>query len=546
MTGRRSPTLSTTYSRRVKHGPRGFRRAVTLVLVGLALLAAGCSGADSPPADHALAYRPAPEVPPISRLGRWNGTTFVPVAPGSVQSGDLYVLVHGWAPGYLAAVQHYRGPGVLLAWAPQAVNSLGQGMFTNFLPLAAAITRDDPKATVLGFSWLDDSATALSPFDAWKSEAKTDLNGQRLAAALGQVIGPQFLADGGRIHLIGHSHGAKVATVAAIALDRPPAQLTLLDSPENVLAQLPGAANHLEGYLPLLSIGRAPDQTFVDNYFSITGERYGTFPSLQSVLDVQLDPAQFGELSIDNLIARHGYPVSWYTASANDLAADVGFAWSPLLGKPPDCGVCFFRQDWVRPDGDVDPARELDLEAVGTTVPRVQSQEHLDVEPLRGPSTSRLPDGVVLTAPGQRLWQVAFNRDPGDLAIQFDDRFTAPGPGAQLAVWLDDRQVLTTAADWSGATGNHAVIDVSSVDPGRHTLTAVLTPPTHGRAARVVLGNFVMQSRPVAATSGGSMGIRGKLVLLAFLLFAIIGVLAWWLRRDERKELTRDDAAADL
>ena len=240
MTGRRSLTLSTTYSRRVKHAGWGFRAAVTLVLLGLALVATGCGTADSPQADRALAYHPAPEVPPIRRLGRWNGTTFVPVAPGTVRGGNLSVLVHGWAPGYRFAVGHYRGPGVLLAWAPQAVDQRGQGMFTEFRPMAAAITRDDPTATVLGFSWLDDSATARSRSDAWKSEAKTDLNGQRLAAALGQVLAPSFSGGGGRIHLIGNGHGAKVATVAAIALDRPPAQLTLLDSPENVPAQLPG------------------------------------------------------------------------------------------------------------------------------------------------------------------------------------------------------------------------------------------------------------------------------------------------------------------
>jgi hypothetical protein len=530
----------------VKHAGSGLRAGVSLLLVlALAVIAAGCTSTGSTSAHDALAFRPAPEVPPIERLGRWNGTTFVPVAPASVPSGDLYVLVHGWAPGYLAAVHRYRGPGPLLAWSPQAVNAQGQGMFDDFLPTAAAITRDDPKATVLGFSWLDDSATALSPFDAWQSEARTDLNGQRLAAAIGQVVAAGFAPSGGRIHLIGHSHGAKVATVAAIALDRPPAQLTLLDSPENLLARLPGAANHLEGYLPLLPIGRTAGRTFVDSYFSIAGERYGTFPGLESVVDVQLDPAQFGSLSVDDLIARHGYPVTWYTASATDLAAGVGFAWSPLVGTPPVCIVCFFRQDWVRPNGTVDRARELDLRRVGQTVQTPAMSAPLEVQPLWGPLEARRPDGVVLTAPGARLWQVDFDRDPGDLAVEFDDRFTVPGPGAELSVWLDDRQVFVTAADWSGATGHHAVVDVSGLDEGQHTLTAVVTPGDGRRHAQAVLGGFQMRSQPQPAVTTDELSTNAKLALLVLLLFAVLAVLGWWLRRDDRRSAAIDDAAAD-
>lgn len=505
------------------------------VILGVALLTAGCSEPSSSPAHDAAAYRPAPEVAPIARLGRWDGTTFVPVEPGSVGSGDVYVLVHGWAPGYLAAVEQHRGPGPLLAWAPQAVDAQGEGMFTEFLPMAAAITRDDPTATVLGFSWLDGSATAYSPFDAWMSEAQTDINGQRLAAALGQLLASTFVSAGGHVHLIGHSHGAKVATVAAIALPRPPEQLTLLDSPENVLAQLPGAANHLEGYLPLLPIGRAPGDTFVDNYFSITGERYGTFPSLESVVDVALDPARYGELSINDLIARHEYPVDWYTRSAQDLAADVGLAWSPLIGAPPRCQVCFFRQDWTGSGGDVDPTEELRLDQVPVTVPNAHIDRPLEARPLRGPATSLRPEGVVLAAPGSRLWQVEFDRDDDDLAIELDDRFTAPASGSQLAIWLDDRQVFATAADWAGATGHHAVVDVSSLDPGPHTMTAVLTPPTGASTARVVLGGFVVVSRPGVGSPGGSLPIEGKLALLALALFAIVGILAGVLRHGERR-----------
>ncbi len=508
-------------------------------MVGLGLLAAGCSETSNPASSDAAAYRPAPEVAPIERLGRWDGQTFVPVDAGSVVGGNVYVLVHGWAPGYLADVQRYKGPGPLLAWSPQAVDDDGVSMVTEFEPLAAAITRDVPDATVLAFSWLDGSATAYSPLDAWKSEANTDINGQRLAAGLGQLLAPTFDATGGHLHLIGHSHGAKVATVAAISLPHPPTQLTLLDSPENVLAELPGAANHLEGYLPLLPIGRGPDETFVDSYFSIAGERYGTFPSLDGVVDVELEPAQFSVLSINGLIAKHEYPVDWYGKSAADLAAGVGFAWSPPTGMPLGCQLCFFRQDWTDGDGNVIRADELRLEQIAVTAPKTvgaRSTRPFEARPLRGPSTSRHPEGVVLTTPGSRLWQVEFDRDPNDLAIEFDHRFTAPGAGAQLAVWLDDRQVLAAAADWSGATGHHAVVDVSSLDEGPHTFTAVVSPPARGEGeASATLGGFVMVSQPGGPNPGEPLSTEATLALVALGLFLLIGVLAGYLRHHEHR-----------
>ena len=217
------------------------------------------------------------------------------------------------------------------------------------------------------------------------------------------------------------------------------------------------------------------------------------------------------------------------------------------MGAPPNCLVCFFRQDWVLPDGKVDPARELDLARVPVTTARVQDSTALEVEPLRGPVTSVRPDGVVLTAPGPRLLQVGFNSDPGDLAIEFDDRYTSPRPGVQLGVWLDDRQVFATASDWSGAKGHHAVIDVSSLSPGRHTLTAVLTPPARQPAARAVLGGFEMRSQRLASTPDPLLSTGAKLALLALLLFLVVALSAWWLRlrREERRSVARHDPATD-
>ena len=261
----------------------------------------------------------------------------------------------------------------------------------------------------------------------------------------------------------------------------------MLDSPENVLARLPGAANHLEGYLPLLPIGRGPGQTFVDSYFSITGERYGAFPALEAVVDVQLDPAQFADLGVDDLIARHGYPVNWYTASADDLAAGVGFAWSPLIGTPPDCLACFFRQDWAGPAVACRPGgRAAGSSRCAVTVGRSTGRpDDSRSQPLRGPV-----DVPAARRGGAHRTGSAALAGGASTATRTTWRSSSTTgsprrtPGAQLAIWLDDRQVFATAADWSGATGHHAVVDVSAARRGRHTMTAVLTPPTREQAPR--------------------------------------------------------------
>jgi hypothetical protein len=181
---------------------------------------------------------------------------------------------------------------------------------------------------------------------------------------------------------------------------------------------------------------------------------------------------------------------------------------------------------------------------VAADAPRSHVRRRLEGQPLRGPATSIRPDGVVLHSNGQKLWQVEFDRAPDDLAIEFDDRFTAPAPGAQLALWLDGRQVYTTAADWAGATGHHAVVDVSTLDPGKHTLTAVVTSGRGNRSASVILGGFDVVARPGSSPPAAPLSAEAQLALLALALFAIVGLLAWSLRRGERREEAREDASA--
>jgi hypothetical protein len=322
-----------------------------------------------------------PAVNVLSRLQMYNPAighqTFdLPVAPGSISGTgangkpvDLYVIAHGWAPGFLEDVLLHSTPGdPLKVW--QTVQFPGgispQGPDARWLfdgidqvsveGLAKAISAADPNAVVLAYSWIDQSGTAgggsIDPTDpapllgAAQSESYTQLNGLQMAEAIKAALSPNFFADQGLIHLMGHSHGSKVATVAALALQVagvPVTQLTTLESPEsgpsptitvdgiqfNVppqhFAGLIDATNFLWYYMQQMNVnpndnvvsttsgtraavpaaqGQLPGQfpTYIDNYYSQAGfgEPLGgvqpltaVFPNAQSlspIADVNLHP----------------------------------------------------------------------------------------------------------------------------------------------------------------------------------------------------------------------------------------------------------------
>jgi hypothetical protein len=217
-----------------------------------------------------------------------------------------------------------------------------------------------------------------------QSESYTQTNGLRLASAIQQALAPGFFSYGsgdgqGLLHLIGHSHGSKVATVAALALqqaDVPVAQLTTLESPEagpqlselrqTLNAHLPnlgGAENFLWYYMRQMNLSRTPvtgargstNSTFIDNYFSTQGfdtalggfNGLGAFGSntkndnLSSIVDAQMHPeVLYGGVNLSDpstalttLIGSHDYPPAWYGAASLRKAPDQpnGVGWSPLI-----------------------------------------------------------------------------------------------------------------------------------------------------------------------------------------------------------------------
>ncbi len=332
---------------------------------------------------------------PLQRLGYYDKSTgqFVTVNPDDsrLAGKDVYVIVHGWAPGYLNWVNAAAAKGQTLLWWNTFPTQLGydptisgglspdsnflldgntvNGVVVNPTGLAETLAWMDPNAAVLAYSWIDESATATSslgiPENASVAGARTELNGERLALGLSQAIGPDFT---GKLQIIGHSYGSKVATVAAGALTQASPihvnQLTILDSPEDNGSTLgetvagDGAANYNWYFLQNLTVNRADSNgTFVDNYISYFDEPYSqiayTPSNLGNVVDVKLNPLVY---SFDDPGDKHSYSAQWYAGSAwpnITYGAKVGALWSPLISgnsgpsNPPASLSPGYKQTWT-------------------------------------------------------------------------------------------------------------------------------------------------------------------------------------------------------
>jgi pimeloyl-ACP methyl ester carboxylesterase len=366
---------------------------------GVGSLAATSSVTESTPVADVDTVPASGTLTPLQRLAVYDRLTglFNPVEaddPG-LAGKDVYVLVHGWAPGYQTWVDNAAKLGQTLTWwetfpgqvgynpnisgglAPASAFLLdgltaSDGIVVSPMGMAQEIDATDPKAVVLAYSWIDDSATPVFspdvpiPEDADIAEGKTELNGMRLAYGLEQALGPDFT---GKLQLIGHSYGSKVATVAALALQDDPTPihvnaLSILDSPEASDSTVGGgiskvgAANYNWYFLESLDVNRADSSgTFVENVISEFDQPYDTIsypgsnPDLANVVDVDLYPYPFyGDFGYE-----HTYAAAWYAGSADPLVNDgqsVGLLWSPLLAgnsgssNPPASLSPAYEQSW--------------------------------------------------------------------------------------------------------------------------------------------------------------------------------------------------------
>ncbi len=475
--------------------------------------------------------------PVLQRLGRWDGTTFQPVAAGSLPPGNLVVMSHGWAPGYLDSYLQLQlsSPTLVTLWTAGLVDTSGRSSMDIWGPTAQALQAGDPTSTVMMFSWVDQSATADNPFEARNPEQATEVNGHRLATAVDKALAPNFQADGGQVHLIGHSFGASVATTAALSLAVAPRQLTLLDSPETKVPELAGAKNNLRYKLPRLDIGRGPGQTFVDNYVSYVGMRYSTFPGLEAIVDVQTAPPPDAGPA-----AKHEFAVVWYRSSAQDASADVGVWWSPLIGGNVASLGTFYSQP--------DPADPLALDEIeGPPLAGVNSQ-------LLLPTTDLVVPGPSVTLGRETTtWNLTFSTDEQSFWLDFDLRW-AGAPGDEVSVFVDGRQRYQAALPVAGTGSPGAFLALYDVAPGNHVMSVVLsgpsaTGPPAAPTTAVVSGlqltsaTGIQRNYTEAATNRlAAVVLIGALVISLTIVIGVIAALVYLVVRLVRRRRRRRDS----
>ena len=514
-------------------------RAFAIALLMCALVTTGCSvlNASVPTplsAFPAPAGVPAAEQTNVSpyplaqRLGKWNGTTFSPVTPDSIAAGNVMVMTHGWAAGLLATYEAAQATSsdLVTMWNPAMVDpKTNQAAITLFANLATSLQSADPSATVLMYSWVDQSSTDTSALAASAPERATEVNGHRMATAIDQTLAAGFSNNGGQIHLIGHSFGANVATTAALALATPPRQLTLFDSPEVNLARIGGAKNDLRYKLTRLDIGRSPNQTFVDNYISLVGEPYAGYPGLGQIVDVHLKPP-----SSDAGVDKHQYPIGWYANSASTKSSGVGLWWSPMMGASDGALATTWNQT------SSDPSEELVLVAQGVAPSPTynSSVTYLSTaiaDQASGPSVSATQGAVSNTI---------FTTDKDSLWLTFDTTI-AGAPTDTFHLFIDGRLRSTFAPPTEGTGSDGSFLILYDIGSGTHTLSLVAEGPISGSAASPIASASLTNLRISSTTDiqrnltptqskeliiwAVALVILVIVVLLALLIFFVIWVV---------------------
>jgi hypothetical protein len=339
--------------------------------------------------------------------------------------------------------------------------------------------------TVVAYSWIDKSATEFSLSN--EVAAKSCTNAQRMGVTLAQQLGVAIGANTASLHMVGHSHGALVSTVATIELKKAGLDvdhLTLLDSPEN----RGPASNNLDSWLENIQIGKntAYGDTFVDNYYTSFGRIYNTGANekLRNIVDASLNDPNMG-LSV---YANHSYPKEWY-ADATRQTSTYGVWLSPLEGNL----YTLLDSTLYRKQAHAIALDSLPGHPYGIKHSLAMTDLYSDA------NAGQVPGGHLFTEASPAFWDAAFTKDALDEALLFDFQFLNVGDGDQLGIWIDDELRFLVNGYSMGTNLTSAVVDISDLSPGDHMITTALH--SYGDPnAQFFISDFSVLSAPEPTT----------------------------------------------
>jgi hypothetical protein len=383
-------------------------------------------------------------------------------------------MIHGWAPNFAASVAESKAGGIAmpLAWN---VTSLGGDFISPWNKLANIISAADPSGDVLFFSWVDLSASPF-PF-AGISRGSADQMGRLLAHTLNDIgINQAFVAGGGNIQLIGHSHGAEVGTIATATLQAQSAHvdlLMMLDSPENSAATALGGANRTDFPMKQINIGSGPGETLVVDYIGNESEitAYGRPSSDPRVINLTAYGSSHG-----SILDVYGADISAFgTASSHWLVA------SGRLSASQEQYQRLFQALTMQTEGSVT------VDSGVTTV-----SEH-------SPSS----------------WTTTVTTHSWDQTLTFDYQFLNAGDGDQLSVLVDGDSRFLCQGNIVGTNAFGATVDVADLAPGDHVVTFLLN--SYGIPnASFILSNFALWSIPAEVRLTDVRNVAGSIVQFSF------------------------------
>ena len=452
------------------------------------------------------------------------------VAAASVAVGTASASAHsqddGPGDGHPACVKAYdllqaASDALITVWDPQLVDPNGESAMIRFGPLIEALGRAAPDATIMMFSWVDQSATAEDLFDARVGEDATEINGHRLAVAIDQALAQDWA---GELQIIGHSFGANVATIAALSVDQRPRQLTLFDSPDDGLTRLGGAANDLRYKLPRLRprTGDGPDvrrQLLLRGRYQVRRLRGARLNRRRATAATGRARCRPGPPAPDRVVDRR----------LGGRAAD-GAGWPVVVsaaGRRSGDGRVVLRGRERRRPARADRAQRS----------AVRGGRRRCADARR----AALPSGTEVTVGGTSpVVEAGFETTEDSLLLEFAVEFDEAASGGTLTLGVDGRERYTAVgpSDGDGAPG--AFVLLWDVEPGDHTLTIALTGATEGAATlsalRIVQVNDIVRNETAEQTDALTvMAIVFVVVLVIGLLVGAVLIARALLRRRRRR-----------